>query len=721
MIEPPQDETMTVESFDDKVARLFGARVVHKALAQQEAFARIPRYVTEYLIAKYVRPETAEEDLRRIKEQLRERLPDLDRRELIKDQLVREGHFVLIDAVEVRVDLKTGERGARIPSLDERNARIQEAIVEANPGLLVGGMWGTIKLWYRPEVDRERPVEIVGFTPFQADVSSIDDVVAARAEFTREEWIRLMLASCGLEADAFESDRVRLLLLSRLIPLVESNVNLIELGPRQTGKTFLLRNTSPKSFLLSGGKATPANLFVNLSTRSVGILGSYDVVVFDEIASTSFGDASATVSMLKDYMESGQFSRGAKTYSSDASIVMTGNLDVEGDSPHRKYRHLFEMLPSELIDTAFLDRMHGYLPGWEIPKIRRSFLATGPAFVTDFFGEYLLQLRRREFRGEVHQLGFNQHLTQRDLVAVERLTAGFLKLLYPDGNFTESELSSLASVAVEMRQRVHDQLSVLAPGEFREKRIAFEGMTPSLAVDMSGGAEDTERYDRMNHQPLVGEVTGLALIRRGGQIVGGDLVVVEASVVPGKPSVELTGSRGTDLRESVRTAYNLISTRADLLGVPAGRLQESRLLVHVLHIAEEREGPGVGVAFLVAMVSALTGRPVRPALALTGEVSLLGKVTPVEGLPEKVRTAASHGRRVVIAPEDGLAELDSVPASVLERLEIIGVTMVEEAIEAALLSPDEVPADAPELDTAGQATEGAAPAGPPSTEPQEDL
>src|SRR5262245_1905855 len=454
------------ETFEQKIARLFGDRIVDKGLAQQEAFSRLPRYVSEYLIAKYVKRETAAQDLERIKDQVRERIPDTDRRELIKDRLVREGQFVLIDTVEVRVDLKTGQRFATVPAIDERAARIEESILQRNPGLLTGGMWGTVKLWYRPEVDAERPVEIGAFTPFQADVSSVDDVVEARREFTTEEWIRLLLASVGLDAAAFPSERVRLLVLARLIPLVESNVNLIELGPRQTGKTFLLRNTSPQAFVISGGKATPANLFVNLATRNVGIIGSRKVVVFDEIASTSFADAEATISMLKDYMESGQFSRGAKTFSSDASIVMCGNLDVRDDLPDTRYRHLFQMLPPELIDAAFLDRVHGYLPGWEIPKITRATLARGPAFVIDFFGEYLLALRRRELRSSVHRLTFNQHLTQRDLVAVERLGAGLIKLLFPHGELTDEELAMVTSLAVELRQRVHNQLSVLAAGEF---------------------------------------------------------------------------------------------------------------------------------------------------------------------------------------------------------------------------------------------------------------
>ncbi|MBI4606626.1 MAG: BREX system Lon protease-like protein BrxL [Planctomycetes bacterium] len=692
-METTTHEPQAPEAYEAKVRRLFGDRIVDKGLAQQEAFARLPRYVSEYLIAKYVRPETQAQDLDRIKVQIRERLPDADRRELIKDRLVREGQYVLIDSVEVRVDLRSGQRFATVPALEERNARIEAGVLERNPGLLTGGMWGTVKLWYRPEADPDRPVEVVGFTPFQADVTSVDDVIAARKELTTEEWVRLMLTSVGLDPSAFPSDRVRLLLLARLVPLVEGNVNLIELGPRQTGKTFLLRNTSPQAFVVSGGKSSPANLFVNLSTRAVGIVGSRKVVVFDEVASTTFADAEATVSMLKDYMESGQFSRGAKTYSSDASIVLAGTLDVDGARPAGRYRHLFEALPDELVDAAFLDRIHGYLPGWEIPKVTRACLWRGPAFVTDYFGEYLLALRRLELRGEVHRLSFNQHLTQRDLVAVERLTAGLLKLVHPDGDFTESELAALASLAVEMRQRVHDQLGVLAPGEFHSKAIAFEGMVPSPAGDMGREPEAVQRYDRMNDHALVGEVTGLAVIERDGRPAGGDLIVIEVSMVPGGPGLEVTGGRGVVLRESVRAAYNLVASREEALGIRPGALARSKVLVHLVHIAEEREGPSAGIAFVVGIVSAATGRAVRPALALTGEVSLHGKVTSVGGVAEKVRAAASYGRKVVVVPRENARDLESLPDALLERVEIVPVTTVEEVVEAALLPAAAAPSE----------------------------
>jgi ATP-dependent Lon protease len=426
------------------------------------------------MIAKYVKPESWQDDLAKVQAKIKDLLPELDHRELVKDRLLRTGEIIVIDNVEARVDLRSGQRWARVPAINDERVRVSAALLEQNPGLLLGGLWGTARVRYSPEIDGTAPNELLAFTPFQVGPPDLAGHRERRRQFTTDEWMGLMLQSAGYAPEAFPNRRQRLLLLARLVPLVEANVNFVELGPRQTGKTFLLRNVSPRVFTLSGGKTTPANLFVNLATKAVGILGTRKVVVFDEIAHTTFGDEEATISTLKDYMESGQFSRGAKSFASDASLVFTGNLDVDGELPHARYRHLFEPLPAELIDSAFLDRIHGYLPGWEIPKITPESLTHGVGFVTDYFGEVLARMREDDFQGRVRSLAFAAGMTRRDQVAVERLGSGLIKLLYPDGIMTDPQLHEVAALACELRQRVHDQLAVLAPGEFKPRRIDFQ-------------------------------------------------------------------------------------------------------------------------------------------------------------------------------------------------------------------------------------------------------
>lgn len=469
-----------LNDLDRKAHDLLGDKVVIKSLAQQAAFQGLPRYVSEYLIAKYVKPDTWKDDLAKMQAKVRELLPDLEHREMLKERLLSRGEVTLIDNVDARVDLRGGQRWARVPALQDNKVRISPALLEQNAGLLLGGLWGTVKIRYAPEVDAENPTEVVSFTPFQVGPPDLAAFRAARGKFTSDEWLALMLQSAGYSPAAFPERRTRLVLISRLVPLVERNVNLLELGPRQTGKTFLLRNVSPRVFTLSGGKTTPANLFVNLSTRAVGIIGTRKVVVFDEIAHTTFGDEDATISTLKDYMESGQFSRGSLAFAADAGLVFTGNLDVEGNQPHSKYRHLLEPLPEELIDSAFQDRMHAYLPGWEIPKITPAAVSTGVGFVTDYFGEALVRLREDSHIERVRAIELGQGLTKRDHTAVERVGSGLIKLLYPDGNITDVELREVVSLACEYRQRVHDQLCKIAPGEFKPKVIA--GPTPQAAT-----------------------------------------------------------------------------------------------------------------------------------------------------------------------------------------------------------------------------------------------
>jgi len=468
-----QDQEVSLKPFDRKILETLKEKAVHKSLAAQASFHGLPRFVTEYLLAKFVKPDTWKEDVAKVQARIREMLPNPENRELTKEKLLSTGEVTLIDQVECRVDLVQGKRWAKIPSLELGQVVVRQALLEENPGLLLGGLWGTFKVKYHPDIDPASPNEIVSFTPFQVGPPDMAEYRSFRGQFRSDEWLDLMLQSSGYEPAAFTSRRIKFLVLSRLIPLVERNVNLIELGPRQTGKTYLLRNISPRVFTISGGKATPANLFVNLSTGAIGILGNRKVVVFDEIAHTSFDSGDGTISILKDFMESGQFTRGNKQFGSDCGIYMAGNIDVEEDKPHPRYRHLFEPLPAALIDSAFQDRIHGFVPGWEIPKITPTSIAKGMGFVTDYFGEVLVKLREDSFASALRDLQLEKSLTRRDYVSVERLTSGLIKILHPNGAFTREELEEIVLFACEYRQRIHDQLVKMAPGEFRPKRISL--------------------------------------------------------------------------------------------------------------------------------------------------------------------------------------------------------------------------------------------------------
>lgn len=677
-------------SLDDKVREVFGPLAVRKELARGELFQKIPRYVTEFLIAKYVDPEDPAPGLERIKRLVEEHYPGHGQAQVIRHRLMQQGSFVLLDEIEVRVDLESGIYWARIPSLDEDRARIRPELPDRYPALLAGGMWGTARLRYTPDFElkgRVYPIEIIAFEPFQARVTRLEPYLQSREAFTTEEWIDLLLRSVGYEPTALPNRRVKLLLLTRLLPLVEPNLNLIELGPRQTGKTFLLRNTSPHAFIISGGKATPANLFVNLATGQLGIIGTRKVVFFDEIAHTQFGDAATTLSIFKDYMESGQFSRGNKTFVSDASIVFAGNLDVQGNRPDPGYPHLFAVLPPEMQDTALLDRLHGFIPGWELPKISPGLLAKGYGLVTDYLADVFNQLRSRTFQDLIRRLPLADTFTQRDERAVARLVSGYAKLFYPHGQITDEELYEIAALAAELRQRVHNQLTVMAPGEFKAKRLSFHGMPDFEPVDFRQYRDFQLRDDRANRENLVGEVTGLVALVYRDQVVGGDIMLVEVSAFSGSPGVKVTGVSGQTLRHSVEATYAYVRDNARKLGVPDEFLKSKQVHVHLVRIATPREGPSAGLTFLVGIVSALTGWPVRAGVALTGEVSLHGRVTAVGAVPQKILAAYRHGRKLVIIPKENEADLAQVPPEVLSEITVVPVENAAQALEVALVKP----------------------------------
>jgi ATP-dependent Lon protease len=683
----PLYDDVPLSDLDRKARAVIGEHVVVKSLAQHAAFHGLPRYVSEYLIAKYVRPDAWQDDLAKVQAKVKDLLPDLDRRELVKDRLLRSGETTLIDNAEARVDLRGGQRWVRVPSLSDDRVRVGGPLLDQHPGLLLGGLWGTLRLRYAPEVDAEHPNELTHFTPFQVGPPDVGQYRAWRGKFTSDEWLCLVLQSSGYSPDAFPTRRQRLLLAARLVPLVERNVNLVELGPRQTGKTFLLRNTSPRVFTISGGKTTPANLFVNLATRAVGILGTRKVVVFDEVAHTSFGDEDETVSTLKDYMESGQFSRGAKSFAADASLVFTGNLDVDGDGPDPRYRHLFEPLPAQLIDSAFLDRIHGYLPGWEVPKITPASVAAGVGFVTDYFGEVLVRLRDEDFQASVRALPLAAGMTRRDAVAVTRIASGLLKLLYPDGNTTDGELGEVVALACELRQRVHNQLVELAPGEFKPRLIGCGSLTEHVAGDLRAPRELLPQDDRLNREAVVGAVTGLGILTRDGVATAGTLCLVQVSAFPREHwggGIEVTGLHGDVLKDAVRTAYNIVRLRFREFGISDAQLQGQRVAVHLVRIAEPKDGSSAGLAFVAGIVSALTGRPLRPAFALTGEVTLHGEVIGVGGIPLKVRAAAKAGRKHIIIPAENAKEVQQLPNDVLSQAEIVPVRTIPEALNLVL-------------------------------------
>jgi ATP-dependent Lon protease len=467
---PPQ-----LNPLDEKILRAMGDRVILKPLTRwNEAYKEFPRFVMEYLVSRYVDAANPVAGQHKIDKILSEHYSESAKKELIKSRIKERGQYTLLGQLTVRLDQSRDHYWASVPALGDDTVRVaQKVLGQYADVLMTSGAWGTMEMEYDGTYEiksRKYPFYIREFTPLQYTRLNLDDFVEKRAAFTEDEWLDLLVQSIGFNPARFDR-RVKMLMLVRLIPFVESNFNLIELGPRETGKTYTFRNTSNRAFVVSGGNATPATLFYNKASRKLGVVGLKHVVFFDEIANTRFDDAEASISVLKDYMQTGKFSRGDQEFSAPCSIVLGGNIDtnLELRQPEEGYRHLFQVLPIELQDPAFLDRIHAYLPGWEMPKIRPENYATGYGLLTDYMAEIFAELRRRNFQTHINAWVDMGNMTGRNQDAIKKAAAGLLKLLHPHRSpdtITREELVPLLDVAVEMRKRVTDQLAKILPAEF---------------------------------------------------------------------------------------------------------------------------------------------------------------------------------------------------------------------------------------------------------------
>ncbi|MCC6064726.1 MAG: BREX system Lon protease-like protein BrxL [Thermofilum sp.] len=461
-----------MSELDSKIVSVFGDAAVEKSLARLEVVSRLPRFIAEYLVSKYYKK--GEDWVKLVTRVVQEYYPDPKDKELVLNKLLREGRIKLIDEFRVSVDLKRGVYVLYIPNLQIYNALADPVIVEKYERIL-SGLWGVGVLehasWItsQPSLSQFQPIMLVDFEPFQVYNLDLGTFLDARREFTKEEWVDLLVRSIGLNPAAY-SWRQKLLLLTRLVPLCECNVNIMELGPRATGKTYLYRNVSYYTRIYSGGTVSAAVLFYNAVLKKLGDIGLRDAVVFDEVARIKFRDPDEIVPKLKDYMADGHFERASLPRAhSTCSLVFMGNVELEEVfSP----AGLISYLPDFMKDSAMLDRVHGLLPGWELPKITSEHLARGYGLAADFFSEVLHRLRDISFRKAVEdafELAGGHSV--RDWEAVKRVLSGLIKLVFPHGEFDRSELVELANIALELRQRVMNLLSQLSPSEYPQKRL----------------------------------------------------------------------------------------------------------------------------------------------------------------------------------------------------------------------------------------------------------
>jgi len=673
-----------------KLKQIFKGKVVNKAFTLNTGVDEFPRYVLEYLIDNYCSEDSFHEDMQKVVSRLKETFVYGAEAEKIRHYIRENRSHTVIANLEARLVETEDKYWATISAINEKFVNIPEKVVSQYPMLLSGGMWGTIELTYdETEIhnNKIRPFKVRAFTPFQISVINVDDYISKRSEFTTEEWINVLVNTFGLNPTKM-SQREKLLYISRAIPLVETNVNQIELAPRETGKTYLYRNISYYAHVLSGGKATPAQLFINLNTGKIGEVGTRDAVVFDEIANTDFTDPKALVSIMQGYMQDAKFSRGKKELLAFASLVFVGNLDIQGKLPHEKYYHLFEPLPDFMQVIAFLDRIHAYIPGWEIPKLSPASYSMDYGFITDYFCEIMHELRKHDViaklrhKFELLDAADTPHgLSGRDQRAILKVAAGLLKLLFPNGAVTDDELAEILTVACELRQRVRDQLHLMAPGEYDQVKLAAKlvGSGQIFSPELC----DSGRVQRITlpEHPAVGEVIGLALAGDHGCILRFEIQSTRGSgrVVP-------LGNIQKVMRESIEAAAQYIKANHDSLGITAEWRSRFDIAILGTFMGVPKEGPSAGITIVTGIVSALTGTPIRNDVAMTGEITIMGKVLPVGGIQQKLRAAYDAGVTQVIIPLDNLRDAELLPESIRKSFKITAVESIDEVLRAALVN-----------------------------------
>lgn len=639
------------EIIKDKLRQNFDGKIVRKDLTKKiKEGANVPVYVLEFLLGQYCSSdddEVIEQGVQNVKRILADNFVRPDEAQKVLSRLRSRGSHTIIDMVTVRLDIKKDCFFAEFSNLGLANIPITDEYPEKYDRLLCGGIWCIVQLDYETEGDNNfgiidvdgntlqskqkkqkdiSPISIRKLTPIQMPHIDIEDLKRGRQAFTKEEWLDVMLRSIGMEPDEL-TYREKWLLLTRMIPLVENNFNLCELGPRSTGKSHLYKEISPNSILVSGGQTTVANLFYNMGRKTVGLVGLWDCVAFDEVAGIRFKDKDG-VQIMKDYMASGSFARGKEEKAASASMVFVGNINQSVDVL-LKTSSLFDPFPPEMgTDTAFLDRIHCYLPGWEIPKFRPEHFTNDYGFISDYLAEFIRELRKAQYGDAIdHYFRLGKNLNQRDTIAVRRMADGYLKLLYPDGNFTKEEVEEVLRISLEMRRRVKEQLKKLGGMEFYDVNFSYI---------------DNETFEE--HYVSVPEQGGGKLIPEGmcnpGQIYtvsqgkSGMLGVfrLESQMLPGNGKFERTGiGSDRDAKESTNTAFNFLKANGN-------RISGSISTTTKDYIINYQDLQGIGMTeklalpTLIAMCSIALGKPTLSSLAVLGEISISGTMMKVDEL-----------------------------------------------------------------------------------------
>src|SRR5712671_1890079 len=659
------NQAATRDALDDKVNRLFAGTVVRNDLVRKvKVGANVPVFVLEYLLGKYC-ASSDEMAIRMGMDVVNRTLADNyirpDESAKAQSKVKENGKYSFIDKVKVR--LVDSDYWAEAVNFNNKFLHVPTQYVRDYERLLMGGVWAQLdmRFEYNEEGGGKNPFWIDKLTPIQIATFDLDEFRKVRRQFTTDEWINLIVRSMGYEPSGM-SRRLKLLFLVRLIPLAERNYNLVELGPRGTGKSYVVQEVSPYAALLTGG-TTVANLFGHMTGRQKGMVQIWDVVGFDEVADLQ-KMPKEVVTTMKTYCESGTFQRGQEPVSGDASISMFGNTNQPIDVMVQT-GHLFAPMPDVIRDDmAFIDRIHVYLPGWEIPKMQNEFFTDHYGFVVDYLAEALRDMRKHNFTEIIDRhFSMGAHLNARDRKAVRKTVSGLMKILYPNGQVTRDELGELLELALEGRRRVKEQLKKM--GSFEYYQTSFSYTLQETGEERFVGVPEEGGRDLISTDPLSPGTVYTAGVTSDGTV---GLYRLEVSLSMGAGKLKMAGGVSGAMKESVQRAFSYLQAKKSELG-SARDLDTSDLHVEVIDLLGNRVEAEVGVAFFVACYSAIRRAPVSPALLVLGDMSVQGNIKPLRSLTEPLQVAKDNGAKRALIPIENKRNFLDVSADIVEHVD----------------------------------------------------
>lgn len=660
-------ESANDKELDQLLNEHFAGRVVRKDLTKLiKEGANVPVYVLEYLLGMYCAsddPDIIEQGLNNVKTVLAENYVRPDEAEKVKSLVKERGTFKVIDRVTVKLNERKDKYEASFSNLGIKDAEISSGIVKEYEKLLVGGIWVIATLsYYHEEGQTGSPFGVTLLKPIQMPNMNMDELFQGRAALTTDQWRECLIRSVGMEPAALGVD-VQWHILARMIPFVENNYNVCELGPRGTGKSHIYKECSPNSILVSGGQTTVANLFYNMSSRRIGLVGLWDLVAFDEVAGISFKDKDG-VQIMKDYMASGSFARGREQMEASASMVFVGNINQSVESLV-KTSHLLAPFPDAMIDSAFFDRFHAYIPGWEIPKMRPEYFTNRYGLIVDYLAEFYREMRKRSFADAIEKyFKLGNNLNQRDVIAVRKTVSGLLKLLFPHGQFEKEDVRQCLEYALQVRRRVKEQLKKIGGMEFYDVHFSY--------IDNDSLEEHFVSVKEQGGGGLIPEGPGkpgfLHTIGLSNKGMPG-LYRLELQVTKGSGKLATSGLwNSSAAKEQVKIAFDYFKANASRIS-GGSRVGEHDFHLHAVELQNTGPFSHLALSSLVAFASGLLGKPLQNQMVVLGDMSLGGSVTPVESLAECLQVAFDAGAKKVALPMSSAADIPTIPAELFTKFQ----------------------------------------------------